>query len=145
MSPLTGSTLSVANHQVDGDILQRFQVTVNAGTPAGSPIRVQNLVGVAWKAANADDVLVIDSTRKRWKFDVHNETGYNASTGVADAWAAVTQGAYVYIDTNYRLTLSPLDSSGNANAIFGTVTDNSLSGTATQYTELMVEIMVADD
>lgn len=137
--------MATGEHQVDGDILQNVILNVGTGVAAGTPVCVGNLVGVTLDAADSSGNATVDITRKRWKFNVANVKTYNASTGAEATWAAIAQGDFVYIDTSFNLTTSPLDASGNANVIFGTVTDGSLTGTATQYTEPNVEILVGDD
>lgn len=154
---LTGSNALVGQHEVDGADLQHFVAPVGVGIIAGSPVVVGMVVGVALESADSDGNTVIDSDRKRWKFDVANVTTFNTSTGEEATWKAVEYGDIVYIDaTTFALTLSPTNGDGEDNVPFGTVVygDNwttgpggeaaGYSGIATQYTEPDVVILVTD-
>lgn len=154
---LTGSNAVVGMHEVDGADLQHFVAPVGTDIAAGSPVVVGNVVGVTLEPADDDGNAVIDSDRKRWKFDVKNVVTYDASTGEEATWKAVEYGDIVYIDaTSFELTLAPTNASGEDNIPFGTVVygDNwttgpggetaGYSGLATQYTEPDVVILVTD-
>jgi hypothetical protein len=154
---LSGSNAVVGIHQVDGADLQHFVAPVGVGVAAGSPVVVGMVVGVTLEPADDDGNAVIDSDRKRWKFDVKNVTSYNASTGAEETWKAVEYGDVVYIDaTSFELTLSPTNASGADNVPWGTVVygDNwttgpggqaaGYSGIATEYTEPDVVILATD-
>jgi hypothetical protein len=154
---LNGSNAVVGMHEVDGADLQHFVAPVGVGVPAGSPVGIQHVVGVTLEPADANGLAVIDSDRKRWKFDVYNITTFDVSTGLASGWKAVEYGDIVYIDlTTYVLTLAPTNGLGQDNMPFGTVVygDNwttgpggeaaGYSGIATATLEENVVILVTD-
>lgn len=154
---LTGSNALVGQHEVDGEDLQHFVAPVGVSVPAGEPVAIGMVVGVTLEAADDDGNAVIDSDRKRWKFDVNNVVTYDASTGDEATHKAVEYGDQVYIDPVTReLTLAPANAAGTDNVPFGTVVygDNwttgpggetaGYSGVATAYTEPDVVILVTD-
>lgn len=153
---LDGSHALVGSHEVDGEELQHYPLPVGVGVAAGSPVCVGRQVGVALENADDDGNAVVDTDRKRWKFDVKNVTGYNASTEAEESWKAVEVGDVVYINQDtFELTLSPTNGAGEDNIPFGTVCPKvwnegdaaaaqAYSGTSTAYTEEDVVILVSD-
>lgn len=134
--------MTVNAHQVDGQQPGMVVLHVGTGVAAGTAIVVGKLAGVTLEASDASGYATCDVRRLQWKFNVRNVKTYNASTGAEETFAAIAQGDYVYIDTDFNLTTSPKDPDGADNEIFGIVTDESLSGTATAYTEPLVDILV---
>ena len=135
----------VGKHQVDGDELTPKTVNIGTSILAGVPFFVGYLTGVTLVASDADGDAVCDLERKVWRFDIINVLTYNASTGAAETWTAVTVGARVYVNPSNQLVLSPLHSDGTANRLFGVVvgSDAALSGTATAHTEPNVHVLHA--
>jgi hypothetical protein len=115
---------------VGGDAASTTNIVATRAAAVQSNTSGLQLTGTVLTVDTTDEIAVVDFTASMvYEHSVRNCTAYTEAA--ESAWVAINIGDEVYYDranTNARLSLSPDDSAGNANPLFGFVvardTDN---------------------